>query len=202
MRMDPAVEEPNPIAVIADDADEFSPREGWIERLTRGATEIAVVVLVVMMGIEMIVRSAFGWSLQFTNELGGYALVAITFLGLASGQVDHAFHRVHMLDSRLSASGRAALRLAFDVSALIVSAVLLFEFVRFGWITWRSGDVAATSLQTPLWIPRLAMPIGTLALVLSLLRTVAGDWRRLRAALRPGQAPGAPAHGARKEAFE
>jgi len=166
------------------DADEFSPSGDRLERVTRWATEVAVVILVVMMGIEMIARSAFGWSLQVTNELGGYALVAITFLGLASGQAEHAFHRVHLLDAHLSAPGRAALRLVFDVATTIVSAVLFVEFVRFDWITWASGDVAATSLLTPLWIPRLAMPIGTLALTITLLRTVAGDWRRLCAALQ------------------
>jgi TRAP-type C4-dicarboxylate transport system permease small subunit len=137
----------------------------------------------------MIARSAFGWSLQVTNELGGYALVAITFLGLASGQVDHAFHRVHLLDSWLSPAGRAGLRLVFDLATTVVSATLFFEFVRFAWITWASGDVAATTLLTPLWIPRLAMPIGTLALTITLLRTVAGDWRRLRAALQPAPSP-------------
>ncbi len=35
-----------------------------------------------------------------------------------------------------------------------------------------------------LWVPRLAMPIGALALTWTLLRTVAGDWRRLQAARR------------------
>jgi TRAP-type C4-dicarboxylate transport system permease small subunit len=184
-------------ALTAIDADEFSPPESFLERITRWATEVAVVILVVMMGVEMIARSAFGWSLQFTNELGGYALVAITFLGLASGQADHAFHRVHMLDTRLSQAGRAGLRLVFDVATTVIAAVLTAEFVRFAWITWGSGDVAATNLLTPLWIPRLAMPIGTLALTITLLRTVAGDWRRLRAALR--RAPVAPSAAARAE---
>ncbi|MDB5851656.1 MAG: tripartite AtP-independent periplasmic transporter subunit DctQ [Rhodoferax sp.] len=172
------------------DADAFSPAEGPVERVTRWATQAAVVFLVVMMGIEMIARSALGWSLQVTNELGGYALIAITFLGLASGQADHAFHRVHMLDARLSATGKAALRLVFDLATLAVSAVLCAEFTRFLWITWASGDVAATSLVTPLWMPRLAMPIGMLALVITLLRTVAGDVRRLRAARLHRPAPG------------
>ena len=174
----------NIAAAVPEDADGFSPSESLMERVTRWATQVAVVVLVVMMGIEMIARSAFGWSLQVTNELGGYALVAITFLGLASGQTEHAFHRVHLLDTRLSPAGRAGLRLAFDLATVVVSAVLFVEFVGFAWITWASGDVAATSLLTPLWIPRLAMPIGTLALTITLLRTVASDWRRLRAALQ------------------
>lgn len=185
--MKPLVDDSPDLAPV--DADEFSPGVGLIERVTRWATQAAVIFLVVMMGIEMVARSALGWSLQVTNELGGYALIAITFLGLASGQADHAFHRVHMLDKRLSQVGRAGLRLMFDLAALAVSAVLCAEFSRFLWITWQSGDVAATSLVTPLWMPRLAMPVGMLTLVITLLRTVAGDLRRLRAARLQASVP-------------
>ncbi|ROZ68778.1 TRAP transporter small permease subunit [Ramlibacter sp. WS9] len=166
----------------AADADEFSPHEGLAARICRGFSEWIVVGLVVMMGAEMLVRSVFGWSIQFSNEIGGYALVAVTFLSLASGQLLHAYHRVHFVEARLSPTGRARLRLAFDVAAFLVTAVLLAELVRFEWITFRSGDVAATSLMTPQWMPRLVMPIGTLVLAWALVRTVLADWRRVRAA--------------------
>ncbi|CAN5816679.1 hypothetical protein BH11PSE13_BH11PSE13_21140 [soil metagenome] len=169
----------------ADD-DAFSPAEDWPARLARWTTQAIVVGLVVMMGVEMLVRSAFGWSVQFSNEIGGYALVAITFLSLGSGQLLHAYHRVHFLDSRLGPVGRARMRLLFDLAATAIAAVLLFEMARFEWITWKSEDVAATSLMTPLWMPRLVMPLGVLVLTWSLLRTLAGDWRRLRAASTAG----------------
>ena len=68
------------------DADEFSPAEDLPGKLGRWISEAIVVGLILMMGAEMLVRSAFGWSIQFSNEIGGYALVAITFLSLASGQ--------------------------------------------------------------------------------------------------------------------
>ena len=164
------------------DADEFSPDEDFVARFLRWCSDWIVVGLVVMMGAEMLVRSAFGWSIQFSNEVGGYALVTITFFALASGQLLHAYHRVHFIENRLSPAGRAWLRLAFDLGALAVTAVLLAELIRFEWITWNSGDVAATSLMAPLWIPRLAMPLGVAGLAWALLRTVLGDWRRARAA--------------------
>ncbi|MCB4365519.1 TRAP transporter small permease [Hydrogenophaga taeniospiralis] len=163
------------------DADAFSPDEGLAATVCRWISQWIVVGLVVMMGAEMLVRSAFGWSIQFSNEVGGYALVAIAFLSLGSGQLMHAYHRVHFVENRLSPAGRARLRLGFDLAALVVALVLFGEFARFEWITWKSEDVAATSLMTPLWVPRLAMPVGALVLTWALLRTVAADWRRLRA---------------------
>jgi len=166
------------------DADAFSPPEGRAARLARWVAQWLVVALVAMMGLEMLVRSLFGWSIQFSNELGGYALVAITFLSLGSGQLMHAYHRVHFLENRLGAVGRARLRLAFDLLAMAVTLVLLVELLRFEWLTWKSGDVSATSLMLPLWLPRLSMPIGALILAWALVRVVAADVRRLRAASR------------------
>lgn len=168
------------------DADQFAPREGISAILARWAGQLMVLALIVMMGVEMLVRTVFGWSIQVSNELGGYALVAITFLTLASGQFHHAYHRVHFLEHRLSERGKAMLRLVFDLASTVVTLVLLLEMIRFEWITWQSGDVSATVLLTPLWIPRLSMPIGCAVLAWAMLRTVAGDVKRLRAAGRGG----------------
>lgn len=178
-----AMVDPDPMEDIDHaDADAFCPPEDAAAATARWLCQIATIGLVAMMGVEMVVRGLLGWSIQWSNEVGGYALVAITFLSLASGQYLHAYHRVHFLENRLGAVGQAALRLVFDLAAFVVALVLALEFVRFEWLTWNSGDVAATSLMTPLWLPRLAMPLGTVLLVWALLRTLEADWRRLRAA--------------------
>lgn len=71
----------------SSDADEFSPGEDLSARLGRWLVQTIVVGLIVIMGAEMLFRSAFGWSIQISNEVGGYALLAITFLSMASGQL-------------------------------------------------------------------------------------------------------------------
>jgi TRAP-type C4-dicarboxylate transport system permease small subunit len=162
------------------DADAFSPPEAWIERLFRWTAQAIVVLLMAIVAIELVARGLFGWSLQSTNELGGYALVAITFLSMSTCLVNHAYHRVHFLEARMTARGRAWLRLLFDSLAFAVTAILVWQFARFELITWRSGDVAPTNLMTPFWMPRLVMLIGVAGLAISLLRTILGDVRRLR----------------------
>jgi TRAP-type C4-dicarboxylate transport system permease small subunit len=164
------------------DADAFSPPESWLERLFRWAAEAVVVLLMALVGVELIARGLFGWSLQSTAELGGYALVAITFLSMAPCLVNHAYHRVHFVEARISPRAGAALRLFFDCLAFVVTAFLVWQFGRFELITYRSGDVAPTNLMTPFWMPRLVMVIGVAGLLLSLMRTILGDLRRLRSA--------------------
>jgi TRAP-type C4-dicarboxylate transport system permease small subunit len=165
--------------VEATDADAFSPSEAWIEYLFRWTAQAIVILLMAIVAIELVVRGLFGWSLQSTVELGGYALVAVTFLSMSTGLVNHAYHRVHFLEARMSIRGRAWLRLVFDTLAFAVTAILVWQFARFELITWRSGDVAPTNLMTPFWMPRLVMLIGVTGLAISLLRTILGDLRRL-----------------------
>ena len=58
--------------------------------------------------------------------------------------------------------------------------------LRFELSSWRFGDVAPTYLATPLWLPRLAMVLGMLALCFSLCRTLIAEAKRLRVLLATG----------------
>jgi TRAP-type transport system small permease protein len=70
--------------------------------------------------------------------------------------------------------------LLFDLLSLGFCGVLIWQLTRFELQSWRSGDVAPTLLATPLWIPRLLMPIGSVAVAVSLLRSAALNLRRCR----------------------
>jgi TRAP-type transport system small permease protein len=88
------------------------------------------------------------------------------------------------VQNRLSPRGRLISQIAFDLMSLTFCAVLNWQLIRFEIGTWRSGDVAPTLLATPLWIPRLAMPIGTSVVCLTLVKSIGMKLRRLR--LAPG----------------
>lgn len=163
-----------------DDADAFCPPEDLLAKICRWCVHLSVIGLIVMMGVEMVARSLFGMSIQVSGEFGGYALIAICFLSLPSGQLLHAYHRVHFLDHCLGPKGRAWTRLAFDLASFAAVIVLCGVMVDFEWQSWLSGDVAATSVMTPLWIPRMTMVLGVLALAWTLARTLAADVRRVR----------------------
>ncbi|CAG4900019.1 TRAP transporter small permease [Paraburkholderia gardini] len=160
--------------------EEAHGAEGLVERSLRWVVHAVVIGLLAMMWGEMFVRAVLGMSLQISNEVGGYALVAICFLSLASGQSLHAYHRVQLVDRWLGPAARLRLKLLFDALSLLVACILLGEMVRFELLTWQSGDVAATSLMTPLWLPRVSMLLGVAGLACALIRTLVADARRLR----------------------
>jgi TRAP-type C4-dicarboxylate transport system permease small subunit len=156
-------------------------KESIVERACKLACVAAVIVMLVVIGVDILTRSLFNFSFEISDELGGYMLVVITFVSLPVCQISDSFHHVELVQSRLSPFGRAVSRVIFDVLSLAFCALLLWHLARFELSSFRFGDRAPTYLATPLWIPQSAMMLGAAALCFSMVRTLAADVGRLRA---------------------
>jgi TRAP-type C4-dicarboxylate transport system permease small subunit len=141
---------------------------------------LLLLAMIVMVAAEAIARNVFGTSLQITDEVGGYLLVALTFLSMSVAESHGAFHRVELVQARLSLSGRIASQIVFDLMALAASALVTWQLVRLALNSWRAEDVAPTPLGTPLWLPQTSMGIGMALLCLALLRSIAVKVKHLR----------------------
>jgi TRAP-type C4-dicarboxylate transport system permease small subunit len=155
-------------------------RESIVERACRVACFAALVVMLVVIGVDIVSRGLFNFSFEVSDELGGYMLVVISFLSLSICQINNSFHHVELVQSRLSPFGRAISRVIFDLLSLAFCALLLWQLVRFEIISYRFGDHAPTYLATPLWIPLAVMALGAAALCFSVLRTLAANVAVLR----------------------
>jgi TRAP-type C4-dicarboxylate transport system permease small subunit len=164
---------------MGDSHDDADPRLrlGWLERVCELVCECVLVVMVVMIGVDVIARTGFGISFEISDEIGAYLLVAITFFSMSVCLATGAFHRVEIIQAKLSPAVRSASMFSFEVLALVCALVVLWQLVRLEWITWNSGDTAATWLMTPLWLPRLPMALGMLALVIGLAKAALAELR-------------------------
>jgi TRAP-type C4-dicarboxylate transport system permease small subunit len=91
-----------------------------------------------------------------------------------------AFHRVELIQARLSPAARIRLQIAFDACSLLASALVAWQVTRLSMNAFRAEDVAPTPLQTPLWIPQVVMGVGMALLCFTLLRSMAAKVRRLK----------------------
>jgi TRAP-type C4-dicarboxylate transport system permease small subunit len=137
--------------------------------------ELVLVGMVLLIGAEVLLRGVFGFSLQLTDEVGAYLLVALTFMSLAVSFRDGAFFRVEFIYERLPERARRIAALAFDLLALGFSGALAWQLGRLVRSSLEREVVAATLLGTPLWIPQLLMPIGAWLLVLAILAAIVGN---------------------------
>jgi TRAP-type C4-dicarboxylate transport system permease small subunit len=158
--------------------------EGVIEKACKLASALALVVLLLAVGVDIVTRWVFNFSFEVSDELGGYMLVAIAFLSLPVSHINGAFHRVEFVQARLSQRAQLLSRFAFDLTTLLFCAVFVWQFISLVRSSWRFGDHAPTFLETPLWIPRSLLVIGMAALCLSLARSLAANLRRLSSGTR------------------
>jgi TRAP-type C4-dicarboxylate transport system permease small subunit len=158
--------------------------EGPVEWTCKVASEAALLVMLVLVALDIVTRSLLNFSFEVSDEVGGYMLVVICFLSLSACHVNGSFHQVEFVQAQLSPRGRSLSQLIFGVLSLAACVLLAWQFIRLEMSSWRFGDVAPTYLATPLWLARLPMALGMMALCFSLLRTIVAEakrWRRLGA---------------------
>lgn len=129
-------------------------------RVSRVVAEAAIVAMMLLIVVDIFCRSVLDISLLVSDEISGYMLVLMTFFGAADALRHGALLRIEIVLSLFGARQRAALNAIFDVLALGLTLVVLWQVSVLTWSTWNRRMVAPTLLETPLWVPQLAMPLG------------------------------------------
>ena len=143
-----------------------------VERITDAAGVLAGAATLAPTGMVTgggVARRVLNAPLLFVEEVSGYLVLAIVFLGLAYTLKDDGHIRVDVVFGRLTGGVRRATQ-----AACLVAALVWAGFVVAG--TWRLVEEYYTQrvlsfayLQTPLWIPGTAMVAGAVLLALQVL---------------------------------
>lgn len=115
----------------------------------------ALLGLSIAICLEIVLRRFAGVSLQGVDEVGGYVLAGVSAFGFAFALLHRAHTRIDIFLRRGGAPVQAALNL---LNALLFAAVAIFMAWRAYATLARSvalGSIAATPLQTPIWIPQV-----------------------------------------------
>ena len=161
-------------------------KAGPIERVAEASislghriAQLAIVCMMALITADVIARNVFKTSLLISDEVSGYLLVVMTFFGIAYSLRSGSLLRIEFLLFALPKRLRGVVDVLFDVVALVVCLLLLRAMVRFTWITWEREAIAPTLIETPLWIPQLAMPVGMVILVIAFLLELRGSILRM-----------------------
>lgn len=166
-----------------------------VGKLAYGAGYLAGLVLLGIIALtmaEVVSRYVLRNPLILSDEFGGYALVAISFLGLAYCGMEGGHIRITFLVDRLRRPAARTLRLVTLALALAFVAVA-------AWVSWQfladsfARNMRSNSLlMVPLKWPQLAIPVGFTLYALVLLGVLARGGRHL------GSGRGADEPGARE----
>ncbi|MEK7879914.1 MAG: TRAP transporter small permease [candidate division NC10 bacterium] len=143
-----------------------------IERLSQAGGYVAgavSVLLTALIAIAVISRRVFNSPLLITEEIAGYMMVAIVFLGLAYTMKMDGHVRADILLSHLPRRAHRALETLATVIALGFAGVLVAGTWRLFSEFYSQGTRSFHYLQTPLWIPGSLLVIGAALLGLQLV---------------------------------
>ena len=127
-----------------------------------------------MIGVlAMVLTSILGRQLHFhlpgTDAYAGYSMAAASFLALAHTLKKGEHIRVTLLIGRLSGGTRRVLEMWSLSVAVLLSGLFAFYACRLVWQSHAFNDMSTSNDATPLWIPQLAMAVGTVLLCVALV---------------------------------
>ena len=118
----------------------------------------ALAILTLLVAAEVLARSLFAVTLPFGEELGGYLLIAVTFLAAADSFASGGFMRVDLLFERLPPRTRrhldrvlALVGAAFSATVHhAISSSSAFRSAARSRLAWRASRLVAAAIRATL----------------------------------------------------
>lgn len=127
-----------------------------------------MVLLLVMVLISILGRQ-FNFHLPGTDAYAGYLMAGSGFLALAHTLKRGEHIRVTLLLGALKGRWKKGLELWAFGATSVLACVIAFYSCRLVWQSRSFHDISTASDATPLWIPQLAMALGTLILAIAFI---------------------------------
>ena len=142
-----------------------------LDTLYSAGAALAALSLLSIFGIMMaqVVMRELQLQLPAADDVSAYLCVATTFFALAATFKRGELIRVGMLLDKLRPGPRRLAELAVLGLAAALMAYVTFWTAQDMWFSWEIEEVAQGTVPIPLWIPKLAMPLGAGLLLIAIL---------------------------------
>ena len=138
-----------------------------------------------MIGVlAMVLASILGRLLNFnlagSDAYAGYCMAGAGFLALAHTLKKNEHIRVSLILGRLTGGARRGLEIWALTAAVFLAGLFAWFSVRLAWLSHEFNDMSTANDATPLWIPQVAMAVGTVILLIAFIDEWVLEWRGLR----------------------
>jgi TRAP-type C4-dicarboxylate transport system permease small subunit len=142
-----------------------------LDALYDASAAFAALAMVLLLGLVTlsIVSRQIGFNVAGIDAYAGYMMAAAGFLALA-----HTFKRgEHIRVTLVLGYLRGRVRRGFEIWSLfagtLLAALAAYYSCRLVWQSHAFHDISTGNDATPLWIPQLAMAIGSVVLLVALV---------------------------------
>ncbi len=135
-----------------------------------------------------IVSRQMGFNVPGIDAYAGYCMAGAGFLALAHTLKRDEHIRVTLLLGRLKGRGHHALEMWALSAAVLLAGLFAYYSVRLAWQSHVLNDISTGNDAAPLWIPQLAMALGTVVLLVAFIDEWVLELRGQRARVQPEEA--------------
>ena len=162
----------------------------FLDALYLSAAALAALFMVGL--LVMVLLSIVSRQLQFhvpgTDAYAGYFMAASGFLALAHTLKRGEHIRVTLVINALKGRWKRGLEVWALGAATLLALLFAFYSVRLSWQSYSFHDISPSSDATPLWIPQLAMALGTVILAIAFVDELVLELRGRRVTVETGEA--------------
>lgn len=153
----------------------FDKVERKAESVANAISGAAVVCMILVISLYIVLRQ-FKIGLLFVEEWSGYLVVLVGFLSLTYALRQGAHIVIDIVINKLPVSAQRALALVTSIITLALVVWISLQSYIFAIEAMKTGQTSLYVTHTPLWLPRLFVPIGfslfSIALALDLVRKI------------------------------
>ena len=156
-----------------------------LDTIYNSAAALAALFLVgvLLMVLLAIFGRQFHMYVPGTDAYAGYLMAASGFLALAH-TLKHGDHiRVTLVLGALSGPWKHRMELWALACASAVACMFAFYSCKLAWQSHVFNDISTANDATPLWIPQIAMALGTVVLAIAFIDELVLEARGLRVTL-------------------
>lgn len=162
----------------------------FLDALYLSAAALAALFMVGL--LVMVLLSIISRQLQFhvpgTDAYAGYFMAASGFLALAHTLKRGEHIRVTLVINALKGRFKRGLEIWALGAATLLALLFAFYSVRLSWQSYSFHDISTSSDATPLWIPQIAMALGTIILAVAFVDEFILELRGRRVIAETGEA--------------
>ena len=161
-----------------------------LDLLYDGAAWLAALAMVGVLAMVLlsIVSRQLDFHVAGTDAYAGYAMAAAGFLALAHTLKRNEHIRVTLILGRLRGRARRGLEIWALSAAVLLAALFAFYSVRLALVSFQLNDISTSNDATPLWIPQIAMAVGTVVLLIAFIDEWVQQLRGRRSLEEPQEA--------------
>jgi len=154
---------------VPDSAQTRGPLGRALDRVYDGAAALAAVAMVLLLAMVLlsIVSRQVGFNVPGIDAYAGYLMAAAGFLALAHTLKRGEHIRVTLLLGALHGGKRRMLEIWALAAATLLAALFAFYSCKLAWQSHAFHDISTSNDATPLWLPQLAMAVGTVVLAIA-----------------------------------